>query len=80
MNFLNGILGGKENNPKELFLQEIEKSEDFFKLLSEALKEPSFQNDSSLNDLKNNVKQYIHNCNIKQLKTLVDILRKNNKY
>jgi len=77
MSLLNEILGGKENNPKEVFLQEIEQSEDFFKLLSEALREPSFQNDPLLNNLKYNVKQYIYNCNIEQLRTLLNILRKN---
>ena len=77
MSLLNKILGGKDKNPKELLLQELEQSEDFFKLLSKALNEPSFQNDSSFNSLKYNVKHYISNCNIEQLRILVDILKKN---
>ena len=77
MSLLNEILGGKENNPKNILLQELEQSEDFFKLLSEALNEPSFQNDPSFKSLEYNVKQYINNCNIAQLRTLVNILKKN---
>jgi hypothetical protein len=77
MSLLNEILGGKKNNPKELLLKELEQSEDFFKLLSEALREPSFQNDQSLNNLKYSAKQYIQDCNIEQLRVLVNILKKN---
>ena len=77
MNLLNSILGGKDKNPKELLLQELEDSEDFFELLSKALNEPSFQNDPSFNSLKYSVKQYINDCNVEQLRILVNILKKN---
>jgi len=76
MNFLDDILDDDEN-PKKLLINQLNKSNNFFQLLYETLNEPQLVNDPLFKkNLEDSLKNYILNCNRKQIEILLEKLYK----